>query len=151
MDCERYRLMISKELDGELSSTEKTELREHLSVCPDCMRFYELARGTNLMYERMPEVEPPPTLLPSIIAATTGRGREGFALPRWLKAAAVAASVALMVLGANIGWKLADLYLAPNGEQVAVDETFGLDYLSDTPPGSLGYALLASSGGDEND
>jgi len=148
MDCGRYRLMISKELDGELNPSEEAELREHLSVCPDCMRFYRLVNGVDLVYQKMPDVEPPPHLLPSIIAATTGGERVEAGWPRWLKVAAVAASAAIAVLGANIGWKLADLYMPRGIESVAVEETFGLDYLSDTPPGSVGYALLSSSGGD---
>lgn len=151
MDCERYRLMISKELDGELAPTLRAELEEHLSVCPDCMRYYELVKETNLMYERKADIEPPATLLPSIIAATTGRRKEAALWRGWLKAGAVAASIALIVLGASIGGKLADLYLAPDSEQVAIEETLGLDYLGDTPPGSVGYALFASSGGDENE
>jgi len=151
MDCERYRVMISKKLDGELGQEEQVELERHLAQCSDCSRFYELASEMVTAHKAMPEVEPSPVLLPSIISATTAREDEGFSLSRWLRVAVTAASIATVLLGFVVGERLAKLYIAPENNTVAIEETLGLDYLSDSPPGSVGYALIASSGGGQNE
>ncbi len=42
-DCERFERLISDSLDGEISSTDEVELREHLSHCRECRGFQESA------------------------------------------------------------------------------------------------------------
>jgi len=118
----------------------------------DCERYrYELASEMVTAHKAMPEAEPSPALLPSIISATTAREDKGFSLSRWLKVAVTAASVATVLLGFMVGERLAKLYITPEDKTVAIEETLGLDYLSDNPPGSVGYALMTSSGGDQDE
>jgi len=38
--CERYEALISAMLDGELTERERSELEEHLAICPDCAAMY---------------------------------------------------------------------------------------------------------------
>jgi hypothetical protein len=45
MSCEKYREMISAQLDNELDQSEIADLKEHIDVCSDCRQFRtELAR-----------------------------------------------------------------------------------------------------------
>ncbi|OQX84206.1 MAG: hypothetical protein B6D63_05100 [Candidatus Latescibacteria bacterium 4484_7] len=149
MDCERFRRMISKKLDGELSRDDELLLSKHLEVCPDCSRFFALTEQSNELYRGMAEVEVPGTILPAIIAETTAKERTNVFLPRWLKVAVAAASIVTVLAGIDIGKRLVDTYTS--SDQVTLQETLGLDYLSENPPGSLGNALLASSGGGQDE
>lgn len=42
MNCRRFLLLASRELDGRLSSAERRGLDEHLAVCPACRAQREL-------------------------------------------------------------------------------------------------------------
>lgn len=41
MDCEQALLLISAALDGELSETERAQMKEHLEQCPECRTLSE--------------------------------------------------------------------------------------------------------------
>ncbi|OGJ89198.1 MAG: hypothetical protein A2487_02130 [Candidatus Raymondbacteria bacterium RifOxyC12_full_50_8] len=39
--CEQFRIMISRDIDGDLSPSEMALLQEHLVLCPECWNIHE--------------------------------------------------------------------------------------------------------------
>lgn len=103
-DCERYEVMVSTQLDGELDRGEQTEMLDHLVRCSACRDFYVGARhlaglvaavGTTVAEQPSPEVW-------KRIERSALRPQTSFLrrLPRrtWAPAAA-AAAVLLVIVG----------------------------------------------------
>lgn len=97
--CERYEELISLSVSGELSGSEKEELRAHLAGCEDCRVI--LAREQRLwdMIERSRRAEQAPAGLADRLVTSAGREALPVARPlrrrRWWKWAAAAAAVLL--------------------------------------------------------
>ena len=47
-ECDRFELLISEYLDGELQEPEKTELESHLRKCSRCRRVCDAFRAISL-------------------------------------------------------------------------------------------------------
>ncbi|MFR3482227.1 MAG: zf-HC2 domain-containing protein [Clostridia bacterium] len=41
MQCNKYRILIHKQLDGRATELEIRQLRQHLDTCPNCSRYQE--------------------------------------------------------------------------------------------------------------
>jgi predicted anti-sigma-YlaC factor YlaD len=144
MDCRKFRGMVSRELDGALDGAGTKDLESHLASCEGCRRFRDLSRAGLSMHRSAKEAAPPPSLLPSILAAVEVGPRWGWT-GGWLRVAVPAAATAAAVIGVWIGGLMHESYVpATAGSQTDVLE---LTYLGEYPPGSLGDILMTSNGG----
>ncbi|MDD4857931.1 MAG: zf-HC2 domain-containing protein [Candidatus Krumholzibacteria bacterium] len=144
MECRKFRRMISRRLDGAIDSAALEELESHLASCEKCRRFEKLSLSGLSMHRTARELDPPPSLLPSILEAVEARRREGW-VGEWLRFAVPAATAAAVVLGVWIGGLIRESYVS----KVTQNQTdvLELKYLDEYPPGSFGYILMASSEG----
>ena len=115
MTCPDYEILINKELDGSLSSRERTALETHLAVCPDCARQAEEYRLLDrLLRENITQVEVPIDLVQSVMAALPTKTasnpssepqplrpkRRPHPIWRWVSVGVAAAAI---VLGFSVG------------------------------------------------
>lgn len=161
MRCKTTQQELDLLLTEELAETDRRRVEGHLQSCPDCRA--ELARlkrllallkidstvppvpegfGSRLMAqarERLAASQPPETM-PSGL--------------RWWwtsvsfrkQAEAVAMLAAGLLIGVFMGqqtWHSAHPAMPPRATQADVSAIYELDYLSDTPTGSLSQAYLA--------
>lgn len=103
--CERARAALSARLDGELDASASRELDRHLEGCPDCRAQERDLRWLRRSLRVQPLEQEVPDLTEAIMARvvplpTAAKKREVW-LPR-LRTAAVAAVVAVVVVGASI-------------------------------------------------
>lgn len=86
--CAGWALLLPDAADGLLTETEQTALNRHLSACPRCSEeLAEAQRGLawlTVLKEQSPE--PPPSLLASILAQTTGEETVGEMQPVFIPA-----------------------------------------------------------------
>lgn len=144
MDCRKFRRMVSRELDGALDGAGGEDLGTHLALCAGCRRFRDLSRAGLSVHSSVTEVDPPSSLLPSILAAVEVGPRRGW-MHGWLRVAVPTAAAAAVVFGVWIGGFMHESYApARAGNQTDVLE---LTYLDEYPPGSLGDILMTSNGG----
>lgn len=146
MDCRRFRIVISREVDGESNVADREELARHIESCRDCRAFSALVRSATAAHRSIPEVSPDPRLLGAILARATEK--RGFVWSHgWLRLAMPAAAVAVFVLGFWIGSVMHEHY---RGATTSVANAAGgtgqldLEYLGECPPGSFGSVLDAS-------
>jgi len=136
--------MVSRELDGALDGAGREKLDAHLASCGGCRRFKELSLAGVSAHRSVRDVEPPPSLLPSILAAVEAAPRRR-RMSGWLRIAVPAAAAAAAVVGVWMGGLMRETYLpAGAGSQTDVLE---LTYLDEYPPGSMGDILMVSDGG----
>jgi hypothetical protein len=136
--------MVSRELDGALDGAGREDLDTHLASCAGCRRFRDLSRAGLSVHSSVTEVDPPSSLLPSILAAVEVGPRRGW-MHGWLRVAVPTAAAAAVVFGVWIGGFMHESYApARTGNQTDVLE---LTYLDEYPPGSLGDILMTSNGG----
>jgi len=69
MTCTIYQELLSAWLDGELSSFEQRELREHLDQCPGCRTDWEVMGRIREQIDRLVEPNVPLELWERITAA----------------------------------------------------------------------------------
>jgi len=144
MDCRKFRRMVSRELDGALDGAGRADLESHLASCAGCRRFRDLSLAGLSVHSSVTEVDPPSSLLPSILAAVEVGPRWGW-MHGWLRLAVPTAAAAAVVFGVWIGGFMHKSYApASAGNQTDVLE---LTYLDEYPPGSLGDILMTSNGG----
>ncbi len=148
MKCQDFRKMISRTLDGAVERAKHEDLERHLASCSGCRAFQEVCLTGFSMHRSVQEADPPPSLLPSILAVVAVRSRGGwvrgsfrFGLP--------AAAAAAALLGFWIGGLMHESYGPESAENHA--DVLELKYLDEYPPGSFGDILTASyqGGGDE--
>lgn len=70
---EKYRELMHREIDGDLSSEEAHKLEEYLSSEPEAARYYRDLLRTVGMLEMASEIEPPPDSSDRILAAVFPR------------------------------------------------------------------------------
>jgi len=63
MTCARYRALISRYLDDELTARQRTELLDHLTVCASCSADLARLRQGEVLLRKLPEPPPPPPAL----------------------------------------------------------------------------------------
>jgi len=147
MDCKEFRMMISRELDGAFEAVERERLDLHLAACAGCRRFKELSLAGLSMHRSVKEVEAPPSLAPSILAAVEARRDAGW-IHGWLRVGVPAAAAAAAVLGIWVGGLIHESCTPlSTGNHTDVLE---LGYLDEYPPGSFGDILMASNEGGGN-
>jgi hypothetical protein len=139
--------MISRRIDGAIENAECCELDRHLGSCARCRGFAELSMAGLTIHRSVTDVDPPRSLVPSIMAAVEARPgtewRRG-----WLRFGVPAAAAAAAVLGIWIGGLIRESYTPKSVESRA--DVLELKYLDEFPPGSLSDILRASNDGGGN-
>lgn len=98
--CEKYEALISALLDNELSVNDKSELAEHLKVCPDCAALYDAF--SSISNELQGELEEMPEILHENIMAEIRRTavkKKNQKLSKPLKTLIATAACAVLVIG----------------------------------------------------
>ena len=68
MACERWRELLSAQLDGEDDPADRPLVDQHLAGCADCRQWLDLAAKVNRLTRTRP-VTPAPDLTEAIMAA----------------------------------------------------------------------------------
>ena len=72
IECHEFDLLLSDTLDGVLSGTELDRFQAHARTCKTCGGLLAEAEAGRTWLKGLTEVEPPASLVPSILASTTG-------------------------------------------------------------------------------
>ena len=148
MKCSDMRRDISSELDGELEQSRALELEKHLEICEDCRSYRSAMIRIYSIHEGLVEAEPPAGLVPSVMSALEDPGRRertGF----WRRLMVPAAAALVVFLGIMAGAQIAEMVSPSNGN--GQSDVFGLEYLEELPPGSIGELMMADSEGGNGD
>jgi hypothetical protein len=106
MDCEKVRDRFSSLWEKELAPFDEKEIKEHLSLCPECQREYEQFEKTMRWLHSVGEVEVPDEFLPGLykkmeerkrIRPTEAYGKRWFNFPISLKLPIQAAAMVTVV------------------------------------------------------
>lgn len=84
MDHEEAQIQFSDFLEGELSTEETAQLREHLKGCPECQAELDDLRQTLSSLSGMRRVPPPPDFLGKVQQRIRRRSRGRFFSPERL-------------------------------------------------------------------
>src|SRR2546425_49384 len=58
MSCTRYRDLLSRYVDGEVTARQRRELLGHLEKCHDCAAWLARVRQTDVLLKGAPETRP---------------------------------------------------------------------------------------------
>src|SRR3954454_15832427 len=58
MSCTRYRDLLSRYIDGEVTARQRRELLGHVEHCHDCAAWLARARQTDVLLKGVPETRP---------------------------------------------------------------------------------------------
>jgi len=72
MQCVEFDLLLSDALDGVLSGPGLDRFQAHAHTCKTCGPLFEEAEAGRQWLKGLMEVEPPASLVPNILASTTG-------------------------------------------------------------------------------
>jgi predicted anti-sigma-YlaC factor YlaD len=148
MKCSDARKDISRGLDGELAQSGSEGLAGHLAVCEECRAYRSLMSRLFSVHSDFEEIDPPAGLVPSVMSAIEDRDRRG-RQTWWFRFAVPAAAATVVFLGVLAGGRLAEMAGPANGN--GQTDVFGLEYLEELPPGSIGDMMLADSEGGNGD
>ncbi|MBN1886192.1 MAG: zf-HC2 domain-containing protein [Candidatus Krumholzibacteriota bacterium] len=147
MDCTDYRMMVTMREDGELGPDRLAMLDAHLSVCGACRVFEAAVRETTALHASLVEMAPPPSILEGVIAEVGRPARAGL-FAGWRRFAVPAAAIFVLVAGVIAGGQIGRTTLGADGD---ADASFGLEYLEEYPPGSVGDLVVSYLEGGETD
>ena len=166
MRCTKAQQRLEAYLGGEMEDRERTRLERHFASCTKCDRALERARQMRAVLRR--EMAPP--VPDGFHARLMARAREHAGRRRWserilrpfgwrpampvgLRAAAAAGVIVALGLGMLIGrdmWHAGEPWEASQAQVAEADPVrlYRLDYLGDTPEGSMtgAYVSLVSTG-----
>lgn len=149
MRCSDVRKMISRELDGMLAGEDIPAVSSHLESCEACREFKAALVELHSLHRDAEAFEPPVSLLQSIMDAVEERNTGRTWTRGWLRFALPAAAAVVLFLGILAGGSLTEALRPSNGSDVA--EVFGLEFLEEHPPGSVGELMLAEAEGGVGD
>ena len=75
MNCDKYKELISAQLDGEISAEEEKELNEHMAKCSDCSDFAASLKDIIELSAKRNNVSMPIDLEQSILGKTAKKKR----------------------------------------------------------------------------
>ena len=145
------RTKLLRYRDGDLPEHERRDVQRHLSVCQSCRDDLRVLAAAWDADRRAARIRPPERLWAGVSAALARRDRErkldaavrGFGSRAWRPAAAVAATLGLVLGGVGLGVALTT---SPAGFQetrvAGTRDDLGLSYFEVLPPGSIGARLL---------
>src|SRR5919198_4918950 len=58
MSCTRYRELLSRYVDGEVTARQRRELLDHLEKCHDCAAWLARVRQTDVLLRGAPDTRP---------------------------------------------------------------------------------------------
>lgn len=103
-DCDKYIEWISAWLDGALSPAEARELEDHLTQCPECRALARDLKEIHDTLAALPGAQPPAGLTERILASLPPDNVVPLPVKKgaypWVRWAASAAALALVLLGA---------------------------------------------------
>jgi len=76
MDCDEGLILLSAQLDGELSGFEQRSLRDHLEGCASCRTASEELQAVQSEVRRLPTPSAPPELWPRVVSVLAQRRAE---------------------------------------------------------------------------
>ena len=157
MSCRKVKALLNRHLDGETSNEENEVIKSHLSECVLCREVLKRLCAVNRLLMQLPvPPEVPDGFANRVIARAEQHYNLNLAVLQFRQsfspALRVAAAVTL-ILGLGIGGLMSlNLTEAPTKqskpEKQEIMRTYGLDYFTETPEGSLAdaYLTLASTG-----
>ncbi len=154
MDCRETQHKIDRYLRGELPGDAADEVEAHIDACPDCRRALDNARKLETVFRRASTPPAPDEFASDLRERAAERGQQSAPdgdtvlgpLPAWRTLstpwrAAVAASLVVgLALGIILGSGPAS---SRRTEAARAAQTPGLDYLSDSPRGSINHAFVS--------
>src|SRR4029078_8489997 len=84
MTCARYRALISRHLDNELTPRQRAELLDHIEHCAACAADLARYRQNDLLLRRLPDAPPPPNLKNEVLREMRRARRHQPRSPLWL-------------------------------------------------------------------
>ncbi|HEX6608063.1 MAG TPA: zf-HC2 domain-containing protein, partial [Chloroflexia bacterium] len=75
MTCARYRALISRYLDDELTPRQRTELLDHVKHCASCAADLARYRQAEVLLRKIPEGQPAPELKLAVLREARRRRR----------------------------------------------------------------------------
>lgn len=105
MKCEGMRDFMQRDLDHDLAEWEKRILQEHLLVCQECQSFQKRLMEIHAGLSSLPKIDPPFSLVDAILphleaidkaVETQKRDVKKRRIPRWVRLASIAATIALI-------------------------------------------------------
>ena len=75
MTCARYRALISRYLDNELTPRQRTELLDHVKHCASCAADLARYRQAEVLLRKIPEGQPAPKLKTAVLREARRRRR----------------------------------------------------------------------------
>ncbi len=161
--CSRHRKRLGAYLDGELSGPERASVERHLETCESCRSVLSGLKELGPLLGAFDAPPVPSGLTGRVMAAAVRPEREattvGWNPLKWwrmssrpMRWAAVGMPVAGLIVGFLLGWTSAPpTEPATAGAQPDPLEIYQIDYLGDSPAGSLAdsYLALVAAGEEE--
>lgn len=146
MNCRETRHKLDRYLRGELPGEVADEVKTHLEGCPDCRGALDTARELAEVFHRA-STPPTPEGFASDLRELAAEREETILgpLPAWrtLSTPWRAAVAASLVVGLALGIIMGSGPENPAGQEVEAAQAPGLDYLSDSPRGSINRAFVS--------
>ena len=156
MNCRTAQSKLNRYLDGELPVRDRDHVERHLRECPSCRSELERLRVVADAMATLPEPPEVPAGFAERVVnrAAQDMGRRGQALMFWQSVSPPMriAAAAMIVLGVCLGALMSRDLLrgrdpAPDVAVTELDTSYGFDYLTDAPEGSLADSYLALAAG----
>jgi hypothetical protein len=127
MTCARYRALISRYLDDELTPRQRAELLDHVKHCASCAADLARYRQAEVLLRKIPEGEPAPKLKPAVLREARRRRRRERHSLIWLLSAGGRANPRMVACVLAIGLLLPVLagVLLPVASGQAIGARFG--------------------------
>src|SRR5438874_12064920 len=74
MSCTRYRDLLSRYVDGEVTARQRRELLSHLEKCHDCAAWLARVRQTDVLLKGAPDTSPSDRVREAVLGALRGPG-----------------------------------------------------------------------------
>ncbi|MBI4655751.1 MAG: zf-HC2 domain-containing protein [Elusimicrobia bacterium] len=123
MKCDDAIKKLSAYLDNELKDNLRTELENHLKICPDCSREHETLAGNAKFMLTLPEIEPSPYFIQQTLAKIrkTERREKGFFT--WVPVPAMAVLI-LVLLSYFLSFSIKVFALEPESRKKIAGHAF---------------------------
>ena len=156
MDCSKAKRKLNRYLDDELPVRDSDHVEQHLRECLSCRNELERLRVVADVMSALPEPPEVPSLFAERVMSRAARdvSRRGRLLGLWQSVSPPMriAAAAMIVLGVCLGGLMSRDVLrgrdpAADVAVTELDTSYGFDYLTDAPDGSLADSYLALAAG----
>ena len=159
MRCEKVRLKIDAYISGVLAPSDRSSIEDHLKACAGCRRAIESAQQLVILGRTSPTPPVPEGFADRLVALARQRTAQplpvaaAWSFAAWwrtvsipVRAAAAAVLVIGLAAGSLLGWSTLQAPAAPPAQAVSQADllsSYGADYLTDAPDGSLAQSYMA--------